>query len=109
MVMKTYYSKTLNRSITQCVITLHQKGYTHDFLLTGTGQFQCIQSGESFDMHDLMVSMVDCGFDLLTNTHKYIHTIDTPDGSKGLLITNNILSPAVSLRATEFFKAKNPA
>lgn len=107
--MKTYYSKTLNSTITQCVITLHQKGYTHDFLSIGAGRLQCIQSGESFDMHDLLISMVDCGFDLLTNTHKYIHTIDTPDGEKGLLISNNIIPVAASLRSTEFYRAKNPA
>jgi hypothetical protein len=83
--------KKLNRTLTNWVISLHQKGYTDDFLPLGSEKLQCVQNGESFAIQDLRVRLIDCGYDLLTRTYQYIHTIDTQVGYRGLLITNGIL------------------
>lgn len=89
--MKQHPLKKLNRSLTNWVISLHQKGYTDDFLPVNKEKVQCLQSGENFAIQDLRISLVDCSYDLLTHTYQYIHTIDTQVGYRGLLITNGIL------------------
>ncbi len=89
--MKQQPLKKLNQALTKWVISLHQKGYTDDFLAINKEKVQCIQNGESFAMQDLRINLVDCAYDLLTHTYQYIHTIDTQVGCRGLLITNGIL------------------
>jgi len=89
--MKQYQLIKLNRTLTKWVISLHQEGYTDDFLTVNKQSIQCVQSGEKFDLCDLRVKLIDCGYDLLTHTYQYIHTIDTQIGYRGLLITNGIL------------------
>lgn len=90
--MKQHQLRKLNRDLTNCVISLHQKGYTDDFQSISTEKVQCIQNGECFTMRELRIKLIDCGYDLLTRTYKYIHTIDTEVGYRGLLITNGILA-----------------
>ena len=89
--MKQQPLKKLNRKLTDWVISLHQRGYTDDFLPVNADNLQCVQNGESFALRDLRVSLVDCSFDLLTRTYQYIHTIETQVGYRGLLIINGIL------------------
>lgn len=90
--MKQQTFKKLNHTLTNWVISLHQKGYTDDFLPINGEEVQCAQNGESFALKDLRVNLIDCGYDLLTRTYQYIHTIDTQVGYRGLLITNGILA-----------------
>lgn len=85
-------TKKLNRTLTDWVISLHQRGYTDDFVPVNAEKVQCLQDGENFAIRDLRVNLVDCGYDLLTHTYQYIHTIDTQVGYRGLLITNGILT-----------------
>ena len=89
--MKRQPLKKLNLALTKWVINLHQKGYTDDFQAIGKEKVRCLQSGESFAVTDLRIKLVDCGYDLLTSTYQYLHTIDTQVGYRGLLITNGIL------------------
>ena len=83
--------KKLNGALTNWVIKLHHKGYTDDFRLINRGSVQCIQSGENFDTINLHIKLVHCAYDILTRTYQYIHTIDTDEGYRGLLIANDIL------------------
>jgi hypothetical protein len=88
--MKTIKYKKLNRTITSRVIDLHGKGYTDDFLPAKDQTFLHIQNSENFTMADLNIKVIDQGFDQLTNSYKYIHTIETVNGDKGLLIADFI-------------------
>lgn len=83
--------KKLNSALTNWVISLHQNGYTDDFLPVSRDEVKCVQNGEHFAVKDLLVNLVDCSYDLLTRSYQYIHTIDTQVGYRGLLITNGIL------------------
>jgi len=94
--MKTIKSKKLNRTITSRVIDLHGKGYTDDFLPTNEHTFLHIQNSENFTMADLSIKVIDQGFDQLTNSYKYIHTIETVNGDKGLLIADFICTTPFS-------------
>jgi hypothetical protein len=89
--MKRQLIRKLNCTLTKWVISLHQKGYTNDFLPVNTEKLKCVQSGETFAIGDLQVKLIDCEYDLLTHNYQYIHTIDTMVGYKGLLVTNGIL------------------
>jgi hypothetical protein len=89
--MKRHPLKKMNAGLTNWVIRLHQVGYTDDFLPVNGGAVKCVQSGDSFAIKDLKVKLIDCSYDLLTRNYKYIHTIDTQVGYRGLLITNGIL------------------
>jgi hypothetical protein len=88
--MKAIKGKKLNHTITARVIDLHGKGYTDDFLPAKDQTLMCIQNSENFAMADLHIKVIDQGFDQLTNTYKYIHTIETVNGDKGLLIADFI-------------------
>ena len=90
--MKQQHLKKLNHRLTNRVISLHQEGYTDDFLPVNEQNIECLQNGERFSIRELSISLVDCSYDLLTRTYQYIHTIDTQVGCKGLLITNGILT-----------------
>ncbi|GGH21911.1 hypothetical protein [Mucilaginibacter phyllosphaerae] len=88
--MKALRTKKLNHAITARVIALHGQGYTDDFLPAKDQTFMCLQNSENFALPDLQIQMIGQGFDQLTNTYKYIHTIETITGSKGLLISDFI-------------------
>jgi hypothetical protein len=89
--MKQQPLKKLNSALTNWVISLHQIGYTDDFLPLNGREVQCVQNGESFAIKNLRVNLIDCNYDQLTRSYQYIHTIDTGVGYRGLLITNGIL------------------
>jgi hypothetical protein len=90
--MKQPSLKSLNPALTNWVISLHQIGYTDDFLPLNSRELQCVQNGETFAIKNLRVNLVDCNYDRLTRSYQYIHTIDTGIGYRGLLITNGILA-----------------
>jgi len=83
-------ARKLSNTLTKRVIDLHDKGYTHDFLPAPDQHFLCLQDSQNFAMADLHIKVIADGFDQLTKTHKYIHTIETINGSKGLLVVDFI-------------------
>lgn len=82
--------RKLNNAITQQVIALHDKGYTNDFLPTANRTLLCVQDSIDFSVEDLDIQVIDQQFDQLSQTFKYIHTIEAINGSKGLLIADFI-------------------
>ncbi|PWK77154.1 hypothetical protein LX99_02964 [Mucilaginibacter oryzae] len=82
--------KKMNRTLTKWVIDLHGKGYTDDFLQLNSQRLRCLQNSEDFPITDLDIKVIHQGFDQLTKTYKYIHTIETMDGAKGLLVVEDV-------------------
>jgi hypothetical protein len=95
--MKALKSKKLNHTITSRVIDLHGQGYTNDFLPIKDETFVCLQNSENFAIADLYIKVIDQGFDQLTKTYKYIHTIETETGAKGLLVADFICTTPFSV------------
>ena len=81
-------ARKLNNALTMSVIDLHDQGYTHDFLPMQNHHFLCLQDSVDFDIADLNIKVMAQGFDQLTKTYKYIHAIETINGSKGLLVSD---------------------
>ena len=84
----------LNNSLTRRVIELHSNGYNYDFLMTGSKHLLCLQNNADFSLGDVYIKVIDQAYDQLTKSFKYIHTIDTCNGEKGVLITELIYSNA---------------
>ncbi|OOQ59774.1 hypothetical protein [Mucilaginibacter pedocola] len=101
--MEQYQTKKVNSCLTRRVIGLHQAGYTEDFYVATNGNIRCLQNGECFNLDALQICLVDCDYDLLTNTYKYIHTIDTETGCRGLLVINGILPLSASATVNSNF------
>lgn len=87
----------LNRSLTQRVIELHNDGYDQDFLMTGGQHLLCLQNNEDFLLRDVYIKVIDQAYDQLTKSFKYIHSIDTPNGEKGVLVTDTIYTNATGI------------
>ncbi|MBL4678375.1 MAG: hypothetical protein JKY70_19560 [Mucilaginibacter sp.] len=92
--MNTIKNNTDDVSLASCVIALHSLGYTEDFLPLSSNTLLCLQNNQNFSINDLYIKVIDRGFDAATNSYKYIHTIDTINGEKGLLIADAACSGA---------------
>lgn len=90
----------MNGSITKRVIELHNLGYDHDFQITGNRALLCLQNNENFPVDAVRIAVIDQGFDQLTQSYKYIHTIDTDSGERGMLMSDCIFTnPGMSSSA----------
>ena len=84
-------SRKLNSSITRRVIELHDNGYEYDFLMLGR-HLLCIQSNQGFPASAVHIKVIDQGYDKLSRSFKYIHTVDTCNGEKGVMISEAIFT-----------------
>jgi hypothetical protein len=83
-------ARKVNNALTMSVIDLHDKGYTNDFLPMHNQHFLCLQDSLDFAVEDLNIEVIGQEYDQLTNSYKYIHTIEAINGAKGLLVTDSI-------------------
>lgn len=83
--------KKLNSSITKKVIELQDIGYDCDFLLLANGSVLCIQNNRTYPQNSVLVRQREHGYDLLSQTYKHVHTIETGNGERGVLLTEKSL------------------
>jgi hypothetical protein len=88
-------SRKLNFLLTRRVIELHGQGYDYDFQVLGSRNLICLQSNKNFNLEDLNIKVVDQGYDQLSRSFKYIHTVDTGNGELGVLIAEGIFTNAL--------------
>ena len=82
--------KKTNTRITKRIIELHEKGFLLDFHFLGERNFQCLQAEGNFLAEDLCITVIDQVFDQFSRTFKYIHAIETSNGYKGVLLSEEI-------------------
>jgi hypothetical protein len=85
-------TRKLNFLLTRRVIELHGQGYDHDFLVSGGRHLICLQNNKNFNVEDVNIKVVDQGYDQLSHNFKYIHTIDTGSGERGMLLADEIFA-----------------
>ncbi|OOQ60337.1 hypothetical protein [Mucilaginibacter pedocola] len=73
------------------VTELHQLGYGFDFSLNINKQILCVQNGLAFIQEALSIKLIDQVYDSSSRQFKYIHTVETDTGQKGILLLNHIL------------------
>ncbi|GGH03910.1 MULTISPECIES: hypothetical protein [Pedobacter] len=77
----------LNVSITRKVIELQEQGYDCDFLLLANGNLQCMQTNLNYPVSAVSIKEREHGYDLLSHSYKHVHTIETGNGERGVLLT----------------------
>lgn len=80
-------NQKINDQITQNVIALQAKGFDLDFQILGGKELICIQNNVIFEMGQLEIKVVDQGYDELSRSSKYIHSVETFQGLRGILLS----------------------
>lgn len=80
----------VNSRLTKKLIALQAKGYEYDFNLLRNRKLSCLQDDECFAEECLSVTVVDQVYDFITGTYKYLHTVETACGKKGILLIEGI-------------------
>ncbi|MDY0907318.1 hypothetical protein [Pedobacter sp. CFBP9032] len=88
--MKNNISR-LNVSITNKVIELQERGYDCDFLLLNNGSLLCMQTNRKYPLNSVSINMMEHGYDFFGQCYKNVHTIETGNGERGLLLTETVL------------------
>jgi len=88
----TVKARKVNGSITNKVIELHNDGYIFDFLILDQLEVLCLQDNKRIPREHVLVKVQGQGYDLFSHTFKYIHTIETTCGKRGLLLTEQVYS-----------------
>jgi hypothetical protein len=70
------------------IVKLHEQGYAEDFIELAGDKYLCLDIGHEFLLGEIEISVVNQFFDENTRTNKYLHTVDTLTGIKGLLVSN---------------------
>ncbi|WP_443943512.1 hypothetical protein ACJVDH_11310 [Pedobacter sp. AW1-32] len=94
--MKRSMSKTktnrMNVSITKKVIELQEQGYDCDFLLLANGSLLCMQTNFIYPLSSLYIQKLEHGYDFFSHCYKHVHTIETGNGERGVLLTEKEVS-----------------
>jgi len=87
--MKNRFRTTnrLNVSITKKVIELQEQGYDCDFLLLSNGNLLCMQTNFNYPLNTVAIKQMEHGYDFLSHSYKNVHTIETGNGERGVLLT----------------------
>ena len=95
-VMKNHFltdagaGRLVNKELTHRLMKLHADGYHLDFCMTCNEYLTCVQNQERFPCENIIIKVVDQVYDFLTNSFKYVHTVDTACGCKGIMLIEGI-------------------
>jgi hypothetical protein len=101
------FGRLVNKELTSKLIKLHSKGYDLDFYMNRCDHLVCVQSGEEFPCACIMVQLVDQIYDFITNSFKYVHTVDTVCGRKGIMVMEGIYDLQVRLPVIQLVPVDN--
>jgi len=96
----TIEKRITNCSLTKKIIRLHSSGYTLDFYIANDDQIICTQDNSRHNFMHVIINVADQCYDVISHSFKYIHTIETPCGHKGLLMADKIYT-TLSLAARQ--------
>lgn len=82
--------RLVNHQLTRKLINLHNRGYELDFNLLNDHRLVCVQDGQCFSEEGLTVRIVDQVYDFITDSYKYLHTVETSCGKKGIMLIEGI-------------------
>jgi hypothetical protein len=80
----------MNHALTKTIIELHEKGFTEDFCIADDLTSLCSPHLKSLAFPVFTISIINQGYDQLTQCYKYLHAIETPCGIKGLLLSSQV-------------------
>lgn len=84
----------MNNFLTRRVVELHQQGYCCDFIVLRDRRFFCVQHNLVHDKGLIRIELVDIAYDKLHRQYKYLYSIDTCSGERGILLLNFLYFPS---------------
>jgi len=75
--------------LTYKLIELQQHGYEYDFILLRDYSVVCIQDKQHFGENDIKITTAENEFDALTGGFKFLFTVETLCGRKGVLLVES--------------------
>ncbi|KLT66841.1 hypothetical protein [Pedobacter sp. BMA] len=84
---KTRTTNRLNVSLTNQLIELQEQGYDCDFLLLANGNLHCMQTNYNYPLNTVSIKRIDNGYDFFSQSYKNVHTIETGNGERGVLLS----------------------
>ncbi|MBD1365413.1 hypothetical protein IDJ77_16485 [Mucilaginibacter sp. ZT4R22] len=85
---QTKNGKIINCLLTRTIIKLHENGFSEDFT-EEEGIYTCIQCNMQFSSSYIQINICDLVFDDFSGRYKYIYTIESYSGLKGVLIADS--------------------
>jgi hypothetical protein len=82
--------RLVNHQLTRKLINLHTIGYDLDFDLFVGRSLLCVQDGQCFTEENITVKVIDQVYDFIFDSYKYLHTVETICGKKGILLIEGI-------------------
>jgi len=82
--------RKVNSVITKHIITLHDLGYVNDFHLAKCQMVKCLQDATTLPASIATIELMGLSYDSLARSFKYLHTVETPFGVKGIMLLNSI-------------------
>jgi len=76
--------------LSQAIILLHECGYSADFFLKA-GHLHSPSAPDSFPLVYTRVTYRSSYWDVMEEEHKYIYTVETDTGLKGIILTEKDL------------------
>lgn len=83
--------RRINIALTRRVTELHSLGYNHDFILSADSRLLCLQSSMFFLKQTATIELIDQVYDCFFQEFKYIYTVESETGEKGILVLRDIL------------------
>jgi len=80
-----------NAYLTKRIISFHEQGYDQDFRFAGDDLLICLQTNKYYELASVALRLEDQQYDHLCYSFKYLHTIETGSGEKGILLADGIL------------------
>ncbi|MFC3559072.1 hypothetical protein [Pedobacter jamesrossensis] len=90
--MTTLSTRRVKSRMTQKIIEMHNKGYEYDFQIIDGPRIVCLQDNVPFQHERVQICVIDQCFDSVSKQFKYIHTIETSCGRKGLLLDGRLFT-----------------
>lgn len=76
----------INERMTDRIIELQERGFDMDFQYIGSRQVLCLQNNFIYGSDHLQIMAVEQTYDQFSNSRKYIHSVDTFEGLRGILL-----------------------
>jgi hypothetical protein len=94
--------RLVNHQLTCRLFNLHAIGYEFDFNLLNNRDLLCVQDNQCFAEENVTVKVIDQVYDFITDSYKYLHTVETVCGKKGILLIEGIYSLHLKINSITF-------
>ena len=87
--------RLVNYEITKHIFLLHTQGYIVDFRLGENQNIICTEDEHHCIGGNFSIRIIDLCYDQFSKSYKYLHVVETECGLRGLLLSDEPLSPPV--------------